>query len=239
MDFLSTKVKAFPISLRTFDGMGKYTTENNLTGIPRSVTDFDSFLLSRHKSDDPFRFVIHGYYFELTPDGDVPFHNRQEADVRDANLYIHIKIENNGEYSRLVDYDDGGTDIDNDLQGDWQFRALAIDTEPNPTGDANYTIYTLKLTNEDGDLAPESFIRDLPDSIGDRDGNSVGCFERATDGRLGFSKPIYLKAIGGFKVTNAVFWGSTAPTPTCTIPVTTEHTTATLTAEVGDIFFKL
>lgn len=234
----SGNIRVFPASLRTYNGMGKYTTENNLTGIPRSVHDYSSYILSRTKestTEKPFRFMIHGYYFELD---DMGFDSTGES-LADANYYLEIRVENTHEYSRLVDTEDGGTDLDiseifNGL------RAIQSDEELDPEKvEGDYTLYRLRLTDDKGNLYPGSFIRDLPDSIGDRDGQSVGCFEVATDGRLGFSKPIYLKSIGGFKVTNAIFWGETAPTPTCVIPETIEHKTAELSADVGDIFFKL
>lgn len=241
MEFIkdSKNIRVFPASLRTYDGMGKYTTENNLTGIPRSVHDFDSYLLSRVKSDKPFRFVIHGYYFEID---DMGFAS-SEADIADANMYIHIKVENGQEYSRLVDYEDGGTDIDNEEGEDFIFRALMLDNEDAETaeshyGSEGYIIYTLRLTDDDGNLAEESFIRDLPDSIGDREGKSVGIFERKADGTMGFSKPIYLKAVGGFTTTNAIFWGDRAPSPRSQF-INKDNVDAYLDAKIGDIFFKL
>ena len=212
--------------------MGKYTTENNLTGIPRSVVDYDSYLLSREKGNKPFRFVIHGYYFEMddmgfASDGPSP---------DDANYYIHIKIENANEYSRLVDYSDAGTDIDDNAG----FTAIAIDrdvkdpVEEVEQGDViTHYIYTLRLTDGEGNLAPESFIRDLPSSIGDRTGKDVGCFEVDATGSMGFSQPIYLKAVGGFKPVNTIFWGSQAPHEAQTINGVTHD------MDLGDIFFKL
>jgi len=241
MEFIkdSKNIRVFPASLRTYDGMGKYTTENNLTGIPRSVTDFDSYLLSRTKEsskEKPFRFVIHGYYFEMD---DMGFASAI-ADERDANMYIHIKVENGQEYSRLVDYEDGGTDLDNPEGEGFIFRALMIDNTaldsvvPVKEGEVTtHFIYTLRLTDENGDLAKESFIRDLPDSIGDRTGKDVGCFEVDATGSMGFSQPIYLKAVGGFKPVNTIFWGSQAPHEAQTINGVTQD------IDLGDIFFKL
>ena len=241
MEFIknSDNIRVFPVSLRTYNGMGKYTTENNLTGIPRSVHDYDSYLLSRTKEsskEKPFRFMVHGYYFEMD---DMGFAST-EADLADANMYIHIKVENGNEYSRLVDYEDGGTDIDNAEGDDFIFRALMIDGEALdpvvPVKDGEVTthyIYTLRLTDEKGDLAKESFIRDLPDSIGDREGESVGKFEVDATGSMGFSQPIYLKAVGGFKPVNTIFWGSQAPHEPWTINEVTQD------IDLGDIFFKL
>lgn len=246
MEFIkgSRNIRVFPASLRTYDGMGKYTTENNLTGIPRSVTDFDSFLITRKKGISPFRFVIHGYYFEMD---DMGFAS-SGADVADANMYIHIKVENGQEYSRLVDYEDGGTDIDNAEGDDFMFRALMIDGEalepitevmdPDDSEKVSHYIYTLRLTDDKGNLAEESFIRDLPDSIGDREGKSIGIFETKADGTMGFSKPIYLKAIGGFTTTNAIFWGDLAPSPRSRF-INKDNVDVHLDAKIGDIFFKL
>lgn len=239
MEFVkdSNNIRVFPASLRMYNGMGKYTTENNLTGIPRSVHDYASYLLSRTKGDSPFRFVIHGYYFEIDNMGfaatevDTP-----EANRADANMYIHILVENTNEYSRLVDYEDGGTDLDNAEGDNFNFRGLAVDSDEDPEyGDTSHTIYTLKLTDNDGYLAKESFIRDLPDSIGDRDGESVGCFEVVDDGSLGFSQPIYLEAIGGFKPVNTIFWDKKENNITDGKTVNGKRQPA----DVGDIFFGI
>lgn len=242
----SSKVRVFPASLRTYNGMGKYTTENNLTGIPRSVTDYDSFLLSRKKDESPFRFVIHGYYFEMD---DMGFAS-PDADPADANYYIRIKVENANEYTRLVDYYDGGTDIDNPIDlnqslDNNDFNFTAIEFEQSETVipavekslDGSYTKYTLRLTDKDGNLDPSSFIRDLPDTIGDREGKSVGRFEVDAAGSMGFSQPIYLKAVGGFKPINTIFWGSRE------VGITDGHEVnpngKTQPVKPGDIFFGL
>lgn len=234
MEFLSNKVKVFPSSLRTYNGMGKYTTENNLTGIPRSVTDYDSYLISRNKSDDPFKFVIHGYYFEVSG---IEFPDEGLDDGVDKSLYIHIKVENTNEYSRLIDYDDNGTDIDFDDK----FNAIAIDNKepydsPHVSSEDNFTIYTLRLTGPDGKLWEESFSKIDISSLG---GDTVGCYEVEVSGKLGFSEPVYFEKGKPVEV-NTIFWGDTAPTDTPNSFTNVDNEVVdVIPPRVGDIFFKI
>ena len=206
----SDNVGVFPASLRIYNGMGKYTTENNLTGIPRSVTDYDSFLLSRTKSDNPFRFVIHGYYFEIKEMGFAS----NEADTADANLYLHIKVENAAEYTRLVNYNRGtNTDSDqidtaNEIDNNSEFQALKIDNVSEPSQVSGYTIYTLRLTDSEGNLNKPSFPKIDVDSIGNIDGRDIGAFQVDTAGTMGFSQPIWFDSETGWDTVHTTFWGS-------------------------------
>src|SRR5574344_1906872 len=95
--FKSTEVKMFPSSLRTVD-YSKFTTEKNLSGILRAVTDLDSYTISKGST---IKFVIHGYYFEVTP----------STTVLSGVTWAGIKIEKI-DSSALVSQIDGGTNLE-------------------------------------------------------------------------------------------------------------------------------
>lgn len=238
----SSKVNIFPASLRIYNGQGKYTTEHNLTGIVKSVVDNHSYIISRTLEDSPFRFVINGYYFEVT---ELPNGN---------NLWANIRIEDAGEYSRLVKVEDGSTELDNN-----SFYALSFTTD----GEDNNATHSLQL-KLNGNICEDNFPKFDPESIGPGNINSdgshdsisqiwvdgavhiieqvgsegvyryvdKGIFETSEDGSLGFSQPVYFKD-GIPETVNTIFWGNDVPSG----PVTIGNVTQPL--QKGDIFFGL
>ncbi len=104
----SNQVVVFPAALRTYvlptdvKTGAKFTTENNISGIVRSVTDSESYLINPRavsNNYDFLEFVIHGYYFkvdasDLTLTGD---------------LFAGIRLDASG---RLINFNDDSPVLD-------------------------------------------------------------------------------------------------------------------------------
>lgn len=102
----SDKVTVFPSSLRSAQNgdraSGKYTSEENLTGMIRTLANKDSFIISWPDDNDfeshPAEFVINGYYFKVT-----------SAPQLTNNLFAGIKLDN---AKRLSSLDGNETQLD-------------------------------------------------------------------------------------------------------------------------------
>ena len=118
-------VKMFPSALRRgFDSV--FTSEDNITGIVRAVTDKDSYIIKLDNST-PVKFVIHGYYFELT--------NRSIADFT-GDKWAAIKLDSS---NRLVRYSNGSTVLDEN----GEFEGLDITNNQITDSDNIYKIYSI------------------------------------------------------------------------------------------------
>lgn len=139
-------VKMFPAALRRgFDSV--FTSEDNITGIVRAVTDKDSYII-KLDSTTPVKFVIHGYYFELT--------NRSIADFT-GDKWAAIKLDSS---NRLVRYSNGSTVLDEN----GEFEGLDIANSQPTNSNNSYKIYSLQLT-DDGVAVASNFSKLSPDSI--------------------------------------------------------------------------
>jgi len=118
----------FPSALRTLKAEGKFTSENNLTGIVRTITGKDSFYrVIRDGSEiTGYILVIYGYCFQVN--GDV---------LPENVVYANVQLDSSG---RLV-AEDGTTLLDD---GD-EFKGLFFTTSI-PTPKTDCTIKTLPLT---------------------------------------------------------------------------------------------
>lgn len=101
----SEKVTVFPSSLRSAQNgdraSGKYTSEENLTGMIRTLANKDSFIISwpdNISESNPAEFVINGYYFKIT---DTP--------QLTNTLFAGIKLDN---AKRLSSLDGNETQLD-------------------------------------------------------------------------------------------------------------------------------
>ena len=139
-------VKMFPAALRRgFDSV--FTSEDNITGIVRAVTDKDSYIIKLDNST-PVKFVIHGYYFELT--------NRSIADFT-GDKWAAIKLDSS---NRLVRYSNGSTVLDEN----GEFEGLDITNSQPTNSDNSYKIYSIQLTSG-GVAVASNFSKLSPDSI--------------------------------------------------------------------------
>jgi len=139
-------VKMFPAALRRgFDSV--FTSEDNITGIVRAVTDKDSYIIKLDNTT-PVKFVIHGYYFELT--------NRSIADFT-GDKWAAIKLDSS---NRLVRYSNGSTVLDEN----GVFEGLEIVNSQPTNSDNSYKIYSLQLTSGGVSVAG-NFSKLSPESI--------------------------------------------------------------------------
>ena len=99
--FATNNVSVFPSSLRSERLEGKYNNEENFTGILTSITDRDSYVIS--KVDNDLVVVIGGYLFKLNIAGTgISINN---------DLYLWICVETTRK--TLVSSVDGGNVLDN------------------------------------------------------------------------------------------------------------------------------
>ena len=139
-------VKMFPAALRRgFDSV--FTSEDNITGIVRAVTDKDSYIIKLDNTT-PVKFVIHGYYFELT--------DKKITDFT-GDKWAAIKLDSS---NRLVRYSNGSTVLDEN----GVFEGLEIVNSQPTNSDNSYKIYSLQLTS-DGVAVESNFSKLSPDSI--------------------------------------------------------------------------
>ena len=139
-------VKMFPAALRRgFDSV--FTSEDNITGIVRAVTDKDSYIIKLDNTT-PVKFVIHGYYFELT--------DKKITDFT-GDKWAAIKLDSS---NRLVRYSNGSTVLDEN----GEFEGLDIANSQPTNSNNSYKIYSLQLTNG-GVAVASNFSKLSPDSI--------------------------------------------------------------------------
>lgn len=143
----SSSVNVFPTALRTRIGTGKFTSEENITGIIRAVAN-NSYIIS-YPSDEnlytgDWEFIIYGYYFGTSGVG-LSTGN---------NIYAQIKLDNSG---RLVAWDGSVILDDGDL-----FKALYI-TSDSPGVDVG-NVHTLQLISN-GVVNPEALYEVNSDRV--------------------------------------------------------------------------
>lgn len=139
-------VKMFPAALRRgFDSV--FTSEDNITGIVRAVTDKDSYIIKLDNTT-PVKFVIHGYYFELAN------HNISNFT---GDKWAAIKLDSS---NRLVRYSNGSTVLDEN----GAFEGLEIADSQPTNSDGSYKVYSLQLTSS-GVAVANNFSKLSPESI--------------------------------------------------------------------------
>ena len=136
-------VLMFPSALRK-EQDSKFTSENNITGLIRSITDRESYIIKLDNTQG-VEFVIHGYYFNLTA---------KSLSNIGSNIYAGIRLDSSG---RLVAYSNGSTTLDSSSG----FEGLYLGT--NPSTGSNY--YSLQLTSGTNPVA-DNFIKFNPQSMG-------------------------------------------------------------------------
>lgn len=139
-------VKMFPAALRRGSD-SVFTSEDNITGIVRAVTDKDSYIIKLDNTT-PVKFVIHGYYFELTDKNITNF---------TGNNWAAIKLDSS---NRLVRYSNGSTVLDEN----GVFEGLEIVNSQPTNSNNSYKIYSLQLTNG-GVAVASNFSKLSPESI--------------------------------------------------------------------------
>lgn len=141
----STKVVSFPVTYRTQTAGGKYTSEVNITNLLKTFIKNKSFVASY--DNGMLKVVINGYYFEY----------KISQLLEHQNLYLYIRVIN----GYLVNIDDGSVNLDSD----GKFKGLAYcdgGTLP-PVGS---DIFTLKVTDGEGNLINTGFIPTITDENG-------------------------------------------------------------------------
>ncbi|MBQ3422378.1 MAG: hypothetical protein IJH34_12090, partial [Romboutsia sp.] len=162
----SSQVVVFPAALRTYVASSdiktgaKFTTENNISGIVRSVTDSESYLISPRavsNSYDFLEFVIHGYYFKVDA-SDL---------ILTGNLFAGIRLDASG---RLINYDNDSPVLDDSTN----FTGLEFSQTDNFPGDAYY----LQLF-KNGQPCIDSLVKIDATSLGYSNGSeSVSVFDK-------------------------------------------------------------
>ena len=149
--FVQTPViKVFPSALRTVKPEGKYTSENNLTGIIRSVVDRDSYIIKWEDGDK--KIVIYGYYFEFTT---IP-------GSWTNNLYCSIVLDSS---DRLVGFDGQNVitdNLDSGSSSDGSFYGLILDT--TTVSVPGYKVKSLQIL-ANGQLVTDNFFKFNTDSL--------------------------------------------------------------------------
>ena len=139
MAYIGTdKVTVFPSSLRAGPNgdraSGKYTSEENLTGIIKTLANKDSFIINWDTDNNKAELVINGYYFKLT-----------ELPSISGTLFANIYLD---EANRLFNKDnDSRLDIGNEFYG------ISFDSSAG-SSTSNYTCYSLKI--RDGNTVIEA-----------------------------------------------------------------------------------
>ena len=153
----SENVTVFPSSLRSASNgdraSGKYTSEENLTGIIRTLANKDSFIINWGPKNTPAtntaEIVINGYYFKLLDCTAVP---------TTGNVYAGIKLDSAKRLKSLVT----GTELDK--QGN--FVGLGFDTS------ASSFDYSLQILNN-GTLVEANKHKFNADTIFLKSGSSI------------------------------------------------------------------
>ena len=154
MSYISSDdVTVFPSSLRSAENgdraSGKYTSEENLTGMIKTLANKDSFIISwpTDNSENEAEIVINGYYFKFKTN------NLSTS----GNLYAGIKLDSS---KRLSSLDSSDTRLD--VSG--SFRGLGFQTN---TSGFNYYLKLL----ENGNVVSENFHKFDAKTIFLDDGN--------------------------------------------------------------------
>jgi hypothetical protein len=129
-NFLSEKIHVFPCGGRTIStanksiaNKSKLLSEENIINIIKSITDNPSYVIGMDESI--IKFVIDGYYFELS------------LDKNNSLKPLYVKLVMNGmstgDIFRTIQGDDGSSDTS-------QFLGLDYVTTPPPTSSGYFQI---------------------------------------------------------------------------------------------------
>lgn len=159
---VSGNVRVFPSTYRTDYPNGKFTSENNFVNIINSLTDngkqiglpTDGYVIDYVQDKQLFKFVIHGYYFE------VENLISGVSSIPSTGLFAHIRVNTNS--NSLVNYDDStpALDVSN------QFTGVYFDDRSTSTSKQGTTVYTLLLAeNKGGLISIPNKVRFVTDSV--------------------------------------------------------------------------
>lgn len=146
----SSKIKVFPAAGRSTEyPEGYLTTEDNLNRVVNAIyaSNNSSFVISSTADSEPFKFVIKGYYFEIT--------DLTGLDVSGdlyATIYL-LKTLPDGSYVRLVS-PDYLTESSLDSTGD--FKGVTFSTSKPVSSDSVSDIDTYTLQLLKGGSVPET-----------------------------------------------------------------------------------
>lgn len=162
MSISSTKIKVYPSGYRgknanneIYNPEARLFNEENLTRSVVNLADYNegSFVISKSKTETPFKFVINGYYFESTDDLATLLTN---ASIQSGKAYACVVISPQGEPSadntdflvRILKPADGVSQgcLDN---GSYEFIGLKFASTAE-------TEYSLLLYDFDEDEIPDS-----------------------------------------------------------------------------------
>lgn len=191
--FNSNNIKVFPCSYRGYNGIGpkgfnaesKLHTEFNLTrGINSSWPEYNSYLISKEIANNPFKFVIAGYYFEIeglttavatfTEDNktlyfgirlrDLHFNTNVNTDKTTVLTRFETATEASGNVAS-EDYLDEENGADEEGNTIYEFRGLVL-TDESISNDADGIKFTLRLTDSNGNICQESFLPEIRHGAG-------------------------------------------------------------------------
>ena len=148
----SNIIKVYPAVGRNhiYSNSAYLNTEANLTNILKSLYHNNdcSFVISETFSA-PFKFVLFGYYFEIS---DISSFNDKK------NLWARIYINNSDVKQKLSSFDSNYTDLDTDASEDSIFRGVIFYNSESKSTDikTGYITYDLKLTDSSGNIVLKS-----------------------------------------------------------------------------------
>lgn len=149
---LSSKIKIFPAANRDlqYDSQSRLMSEENVTGIIKSIASKDSYVVSELVNDTPFKFVINGYLVELE---NVDY-ARQVASNPDNSiaddLYAYINIITDNGYPHLSGSDTGASDVEDSIYTGVSFSKKEQEDVPclQLIGDGKVPIESLQKFDE-------------------------------------------------------------------------------------------
>ena len=122
-------------------------TEENVVGITNHIVDNSSYVISENATDSPFKFVIGGYYVEISsfPANILP-------------LYAHIKLSDTNGYKELVGQDTDPNDSSQDYKGVYFSKS-------NSESGYDYHLQLLDVLDGNVYVPNASRVRFLPDRL--------------------------------------------------------------------------
>lgn len=128
-------IEVFPSSNRKSKARSIYTSEDNLTGILRSITDKDSYIVSvgaiNNNIIENLHCVIHGYYFEIS---------ELDLSVLSGDIFLNIIISNTDSNFPTLSSFEGELDTGGN---DSVFKGLKVTSTEENVGTG--TVYSLKI----------------------------------------------------------------------------------------------
>lgn len=142
----SDNIQVFPTSLRGYNesdasySRGKYTSEENLTGIVKTLANKPSFIINWDTVNGCGELVINGYYFNITG---------TNSNILSGPLYAYIYLDSS---HRLTEQNGFGGDLDKsgDFNGITFGNTVPLDVEENNS---------LQILDNNGEVIEGNFYK--------------------------------------------------------------------------------